>query len=418
MNHVTLIWIALIAGSVVTGASLVGLLVSERALEPFSGALTVLGFASGAWAFGQITLSYSGLDAVGYALAFGLAGAAGGYALASTLLGRLALRRRIAPPPSTQPDDRGTTAVLVLSEFEPTLYSAKATAVALDDLADEGLLQASIWVLPFLFMAQKTRYRAAGGNSPGARELESIAEKLGSALSARGIGHVETASCDGERSLSTRIAAVADLGFRTIVVAEAFIADSLEIDRVKREVDALRLSERGVAVTYADPLWGSEGCAALVAERALAVAGDLQSSGVILVGQAQPEQRSRIARSFDEQETAFLNHVRMLLIDRGLPEPRVHIAWADWRSPEVTGAVRHLAALGCRQIVVLPACFPLDSITTLLDLPLSVRQARVDESVSVVTLQAWHDDPRLVEALRSKILPVLDSAEAASRSCP
>src|SRR5664279_2599182 len=93
-----------------------------------------------------------------------------------------------------------------------------------------------------------------------------------------------------------------------------------------------------------------------------------------------------------------------------VPEQSVRIAWADWRAPEVTGTVRHLAALGCRRIIVSPTCFPLDSITTLLDLQLAVRQARVDETVSIVTLPAWHDDPALVEELRADICGVLGNA--------
>jgi hypothetical protein len=147
--------------------------------------------------------------------------------------------------------------------------------------------------------------------------------------------------------------------------------------------------------------------AALVTTRALSVAGDLSAAGVVLVGQGQPEDRSRNRRDFDEQETAFLNRVRILLLERGLPDQSVRIAWADWRTPEVTGTVRHLAALGCRRIVVSPTCFPLDSITTLLDLQLSVRQARVDETVSVVTLPAWQDDPGLVEELRADLVATL-----------
>jgi len=49
-----------------------------------------------------------------------------------------------------------------------------------------------------------------------------------------------------------------------------------------------------------------------------------------------------------------------------------------------------------------PACFPLDTVETMLELPLSVRQARIDDGVSVVSLAAWHDDPALVEELRAR----------------
>jgi sirohydrochlorin ferrochelatase len=412
MNHLVLYWLALVAGSVLTGLSIVALLIAERAFEPVAAVASLLGFVVASWGFALIVISYPGADAIGYAALFGIAGAAGGFALASTLLAHIAFRSKPPRVPETLPDATESPAILLLSELEPVTYSARSTAAALEDLADEGLLAASIWVLPFLFMAQKTRYRAAGGTSPGSGELTAVAERLAVSLARRGIDRIDTASCEGERSLSARVVAAVERGFRTIVVAQCFIAESLEVDRAKREVDALRLSERGVTVSYADSLWNSSRCTALVAAKALAVVGDPTACGVVLVGQAQPAERSRDAGAFDQQESRFLNQVRVLLVERGVPEDRVHLAWADWRSPEVSGSVRHLSALGCRTVVVVPACFPLDSITTMLDVPLSVRQARVDEDVKVLTLHAWHDDDGLVEALRATIVSALDSSEA------
>lgn len=411
MNNAALVWVALVVGAVGTGAAFVGILVAKRSLEGFYAALGLGFFVLCAWGFGGVTVAYDRMDAIVYAFAFGLAGIAGGYALVSTLLSLLARRRKDATPPSLEdvPMDVGT-AVLLLGEVEPPVYSPTDTAAALEDLADEGLLKASIGVLPFLFMAQKTRYRAAGGVSPAGRQLDSIAERVEVVLTQTlKPGRIESAWCEGERSLSSRILDAVTAGFKTIVVAETLIAESLEVDHAKRDVDALRLGDLGVSVSYVGPLWRSERIAGLVTRRAMAVVGDPSAAGIVLVGQGQPDSRSRNRREFDEQETAFLNHIRMLLLERGLGEQSVRIAWADWRAPEVTGTVRHLAALGCRRIVVSPSCFPLDSITTLLDLQLAVRQARVDDSVSVVTLPAWHDDPALIEELRADIATALNA---------
>ena len=52
----------------------------------------------------------------------------------------------------------------------------------------------------------------------------------------------------------------------------------------------------------------------------------------------------------------------------------------------------------------------------MLDLQLAVRQARVDETVSVVTLPAWHDDPAFVEELRADIASALEVAEGRLRT--
>ncbi len=40
----------------------------------------------------------------------------------------------------------------------------------------------------------------------------------------------------------------------------------------------------------------------------------------------------------------------------------------------------------------------------MLELPLSVRQARIEDGVSVVSLVSWHDDPELVDELAERVL--------------
>jgi len=401
------VWITLVFAATFTGAAFVGVLVVRRALEPLFVLFTLGALASSAWAFGTLAQNYERLDALFYAFAFAVAGSAGGYALASTLLWRVALRERIPSLPSALPADNGTAAVIVLGIVEPTLYDERWTASSLMALADEELLDASIVILPFLFLAAKARYRAAGGSSPGVRQLEALSERLGMALPVDRIGRVWSAATDGAHSLDHVVAAAVATGHRTIVVAQALIAGSRELDEAKRKVDSLRLAARGVTVTYTDGLWGSERVASLVTAKALAVAHDVSTTGVLLVGVGQPEPRSRTYRSFDERENAFLSRARMLLIERGVPANSVRLAWSEWRTPDVTSGVRHLAALGCSRLLVVPACFPLDSIATLLDLPMATRQARVEKSLSVVTLNAWGDDAGLVAELREQTLAIL-----------
>jgi hypothetical protein len=101
MNHLTLYWLALVAGSVLTGLSIVALLVAERAFEPVAAVTSLLGFVAASWGFGLIVISYPGADAIGYAALFGVAGSAGGFALASTLLAHIAFRSKRARVPDT-----------------------------------------------------------------------------------------------------------------------------------------------------------------------------------------------------------------------------------------------------------------------------------------------------------------------------
>lgn len=398
------LWASLVIGAILFGVSLVGILVSRRSLEPVFAATALGAFACAAWAFAELSIVYDRLDVLFWALGFGVAAFAGGYALASTLLASLAAHPARLAPPSTLPPDRGFGAVILLGDVDPDEYDERWTAADLEKLSAEGLLHVSIAILPFLFFAQKARYRAVGGSSPAARQLERLAERVGDAVRQGPIDRVETAWLGGSRDLATRVLRLAEKGYRSIAIAEVMIADSLELDEAKRRVDGLRLAELGVAIYYADTLWSSERVAALVAARVMTVVDDPAATGVVLVGLGQPEERSRSCRSFDEHETAFLNRVRLLLVDRGLTDDNVKLAWADWHGPDVTSTVRHIAALGCSRIVVGPACFPLDTVETILELPLSVRQARIEESVSIVTLAAWHDDQALVDELSARAI--------------
>ena len=342
-----------------------------------------------------------------YALTFAVAAAVGGYALASTLLGLLARRESATLLGVELGPDSGQAALVILGEDEPASYDEGATATALDRLSDEGLLHASITILPFLFMAQKARYRAAGGTSRAARQLDSLAEHVEVSLATSAFGQVGSASVEGCRSLEQAVVRAAQRGFRRIVVAEAVVGASLELDRGKRRVDALRLSDRGVHVAYTDVLSDSDRIAALVATRIVSIAGDTTLTGVVLVGAAQPDTRSKDRHDFDEQESSFLNRVRMRLVERGLSETLVRIAWVEWRTPDVTSAVRHLAAMGCLRIVVSPACFPLDTIRSTLDIEIAVRQARLDSSITAITLTGYATDPAFAEELRGRALSAL-----------
>ena len=100
----TALWISLVVGAVLFGVSLVAILVSRRSLEPVFAALALAAFACAAWAFGELSIVYDRFDVLLWALAFGVAAFAGGYALASTLLASLASRpraaRRARRPPS------------------------------------------------------------------------------------------------------------------------------------------------------------------------------------------------------------------------------------------------------------------------------------------------------------------------------
>lgn len=398
------LWGGLVIGAVVAGGSVVAVMVARTALEPVFAFVGLAGLGGSIYSLYRIGIVYRSDGAALWAFAFILAAAGGGYALASTLLHVLARRRMVEQLPAELPDDPGTPAVFVLACTEPETYEPGATARMLQTLADEGLLEASIGFLPFLFFAQKTRYRAVGGFNPAHRQLVSLTEKLAATLRRASVG---VALCTGPESLQESVARAIRRGHRRVVVAELSVGESMVLAGAKDALRELRVSDRGVSLTHTGVLWCSERIIGMLAARVSQTTTDPQATGVVLIGHGQPDEIAHKNPQMDEDETAFLSRLRMALLDSGIPSPNVRIAWADWGEPSITATIRHLVALGCTRVVIQPSAFPLDTIATRLDLEIAVRQARADESATMVTLPAWRDDPAVVEELRSRVTDAL-----------
>ncbi len=411
MDPTRLTWLALIAGALAAGAAVVGILVVRRRLEVVVAIIGSVGAVSAFTASARLTAHYERPEAAVWSLVFVFAAGAGGYALASTLLYRLA---REAGHPTMSREGapaRDRAAVVLTACAEPAHYDPGATAQMLQSLADEGLLEPSVGALPLLFFGQKARYRAAGDVSPAMAGLRAVAEHLEETLA--DTADVSTATCSGDGSLADVVALAAQAGYRRIVICVLAVGESMHMDMARGAVEQLRLGESGVTVVSTGALWSSERIISALTQRIMHGVDDPAATGVVLVGHGQPEERARRHRSFDEQEMAFLSRLRMALADRGLSEDWVRIAWDDWTEPDVTSAVRHLAALGAKRVLVVPATFPLDTLGTRLDLEIAVRQARVNEGVAVITMAAWRDSDAVIEELRSRVIAALETPAGA-----
>jgi protoheme ferro-lyase len=400
VSDVTLSWIGLSLGAFVAGAAIVGILALRRAFEPLIALLGAIGMAIAGWCLVAVGQAYATPQAVTFAVLFAIATGAGGYAFASALLDYLA--RPALPMSPLAPEDvtgaESRPVVFLVAPIETQEYEPRQTARELHDLADEGVLRLGIGVTPFLFAASKARYRASGGKSPAWREFERATEAVEQKLDTSLRGRVFASSCEGPQALDRHVSEAVRSGTKHVAVVPISISEPPEYEACKERVNALGLPALGVNVEYAPPLWSSDAVAESVARHVIAGAVNPDTTGVVLVLHGQPAPRGRRYPQFEEQESAFTSRIRMLVNEGGIPSANVRTAWAEWTQPDVTSAVRHLAALGCDRVLVSPAVFPFDCIATQLEIPLMVRQARVD-SVPVVMLPTWRDDEGVLSAL-------------------
>ena len=403
------LWIVLVVGGLVAGAGIVAALCLPAGRESLGGVASLLGFFASAWALGRLIASYGGPQTPAVAAALATAAVGGGYALASAMLPQLARR----PTPRQLVSTNGARiAVLLLSDAEAETYQPTATALELLTLQEDDVLDLGIVATPFLFTAHKARYRAIGGRSPARRQAHEIAEALERALSGTSVEHCGVAWCSGPGSLPERVDDLARIGYANVIVQPLGVAEPLDMQRVKSLLDQSRPGEAGIRVVHAPPLHSAEAIAGLVARRISVGLAEVSLTGVALVAHGQADSRVQLNPSFDEDESAFVNRIKSLTTDIGIPGANVRIGWADWREPDVTSTVRHLAALGCTRILVSPACYPVDGLATLLDLPLAIRQARTEPAVTVVTLSAWRDEYEVIQALRDSVIEALRELEA------
>lgn len=407
-------WILLMSSAVLGGAVLVAALVVPRSQQylPIAGAVvTFFGALAG---FLDLVAKYGRIDVILAAFFLGLGAFIGGYGLAASLLPAIATRQpRGVEPAAAVRVPRDAPDIVLLADMEPSTYDPVFTMIEFSEASAAGAPQTPVFVVPFVFAAAKARYTAIGGRSGAQDEAAGIAESLRRLLGAEAASVTAVSAADPSAAVRLVRSLVA-MGGRDLIVSPLGAAVSPRQDAALRAVDALRLSEEGVTVSVAAPLWGSQEIVELITRRTVDAVAPAGRSGAVLVCRGLPPLEDRAYPGFRADQTALANRVRSSLLEHGFGESDVRSAWAEWDEPGVTEGVRHLAALGCRNVLVVPVSDPTESITTRFDLPHAARLA--ESRVAWKVLPAWGDSPEVAEALareaRRAAGDVLDAGRA------
>lgn len=404
-------WLALLTGSLAFGACVVAAMVLPRHTATLAVLMGIGGFVGALYTLGTIAQVYATPIAIGSAIVVIVAGISLGYTIAASSIPHLAeiTRRSRIVRPAHAP----RTAIVLLESAEPERYDPVAIALHQKLLAETADIELPLTAVPFIYLTEKTRYRAVGGTAPGASTAFALAEKVANTWDSEDRPAVEIATDQYPAELRAVIEAHVAAGTQRVAVVPLGQSESAAADLALALLDSSEERSLSARVSVAPAIWHDEGLVGRLAERVLACLGDTPAAhaGVALVCPGAPEAWERRYSGASETENYFIQRVRMRLADSGLKCEHVRVAWLDWQSPDVTEVIRHLAVLGCQRIVCVPATTVLPTLDSLLDLERAVNYARVPQSVGIVTLGAWGDDDAVADAVRATAASTLARSE-------
>jgi protoheme ferro-lyase len=344
-----------------------------------------------------------------------LGACAGGYALGAATLTFGATRRGARRTTLVSGVATPDTYVVVLADEEPETYDPRAVRAILERFEDGEIELPPEVARPLIYASERSRYAAVGG-SPARGTVRSVAAALEARLVAEGLAdHVSVAFCVSGPTLQDVVSEIVAEGGRRIVVSPLAPAWSRAFVEAVNALPSPALTTAGVNVVRADPLWASAHLSGMLARRVLARLGaDRSDDGVVLVSEGDPWEHARSEAAYREQLTFFIQRVRAELVGAGVSPGRIRRAWLWAEEPDLAEATRHLAAMGAREVAVVPVTFPAETIATLTDIRYVAERSAADTGAKVSVIEPWGNDPAVIDALRDSVAAALGREAAPS----
>lgn len=410
-------WAFALAASTAAGALVCRSLVVRRRLIvlQLAGAALAIGAAAASW--GAVWNGAHRPDTFIAVIAISAGAFVGGYALGASLVGSLPAGHR-RPLVTLNPGaETAGISVVLLSDEEPEQYDPAAVTAGLARYEGGDIDLPPEAARPLVYASERSRYHVTGG-SPARGAVRAVAASLETALQAGHPGaQVTAAFCMGEPSLTGAVSAIVASGGRRIVVAPMAPAWSPAFSQAMHDVPVPALTAAGISLETARPLWSSPHMSAMIAQRAVSsLGGDRSTDGVVLLSEGDPWEHARDQEDYREQLTFLIQRVRAELVHAGVSPNRIKRAWLWLEEPDVAEAIRHLVAVGARNIALVPVTFPTETISTLTDVRYAAERAVADTGAAVTVIAPWGNDPAVVEALKESVEAALEGLDETDRA--
>lgn len=305
----------------------------------------------------------------------------------------------------------GHTAVIYLTHGEPPGYSPMPWLETFKELDADGAPFIPTPFRPFFIYELRNKYLTSGG-SPHNFVHEAMMGGLEEMFRAEGneTTRFYLAFLDSDPSVGSAVTQAVNEGASKVAVSFVFLTQSSHTLAGAEQVNELKLTDHGVQVCMAEPLWNSPSLKQMFVDRAnkalhKGASGlvDKSKVGILLVGHGQPETWQEIYPTQTSQEIQFRQDVVDLLIADGFQAENISLAWMEFQEPGVTEVAGEMAARGVKTLLVFSASISAPSIHSEYDVPEEIEKAHLSKDIQVINLGAWGYDPLVLQAIREKL---------------
>jgi protoheme ferro-lyase len=306
---------------------------------------------------------------------------------------------------------KGHRAVIYFTHGESPLYQAQSWINQFREFDEQHIRFIPFLARPF-FLFQLRRHYLMVGKSDHRQTHQRMLARLEESFRARGdvstrfyLSFLDDAPHPDEAAIRAL-----NEGASQLLLAEIFLTDSNHTAEGCHMVAEAVPPELNIDVRHTRPLWDSGILQSVFVERACEACRGTpkEKTGILLVGHGQPEEWDREFASETSQETAFRQAVVDHLVEAGFPRENISQAWMEFRLPKTKEGALRLAERKVDKLLVFSTAISADGIHSQYDVPAQVERAVLPATIEVINMGGWNDHPRVIEAIRARIMETLE----------
>jgi protoheme ferro-lyase len=300
----------------------------------------------------------------------------------------------------------GHTAVVYFTHGEPETYDPVGWINQFNEFDEQGVSFVPLVARPFFVYQLRNAYLEVGSSHHRGMHMQML-QSLEDAYRSEGdtTTRFYISFLDDDPRPDAAVIQALNEGASRIIVSEVFLTISNHTAEGEELIEAVDAGKYGATLEFTGPLWDSDTLRSMFTQRVARhrTQDDVTKVGILLVGHGQPDEWDEEWPTETDQEIDFREGVLDLFEQQGYLPENLSLAWMSFKEPKPAPKVEEFVANGVQEVFFFSAAISADSIHSQFDIPELVYEADVPETVSIVNMGAWNDDPLVIQAIKEKI---------------